>query len=426
MNKDCVDPGKPWRQMNLHQAVEERKFCCNNGLCIDSEQRCDNSIDCEDHSDELNCKTVIFPNFEYKSERPPSPETIKRFPSVITRRATDVNASVEIIQILDIDEVKSEVTIIFSVYLTWRDPRLKFLYLKKSKESNVIDEHIWIPKFTFGNLKENLSDFQGKMEVRREGVPRENSKTNLIMEEIYEGKENLITMKSFYQIKFICGFDNIGLYPFDKEFCSIDIVNAGTGNKFMNFLAEDIKYYGKQTIAQYTVEQVTFQREMFTKDLNGLKVKIQLGRDFKSIFCVTYLPTILMNIINQSTIYLDIQEFLEAIITVNVTCMMVLSALYISVSNSLPATAEIKYIDIWLLYSLIFPFIIILVNISLYYVHETTSKVYPFDVKEKKSKIMRKRDLNMEWILRCSVFYVNPTMYVLFASVYFLNGMLFL
>ena len=194
----------------------------------------------------------------------------------------------------------------------------------------------------------------------------------------------------------------------------------------MNYIAEDIKYYGKQTIAQYTVEQVTFQKEMFTKDLNGLKVEIQLGRDFKSIFCVTYLPTILMNIINQSTIYLDIQEFLEAIITVNVTCMMVLSALYISVSNSLPATAAIKYIDIWLLYSLIFPFFIILVSISLYYVQETTSKVCPFDVKEKKSKLMRKRDLNMEWILRCSVFYVNPTMYILFASVYFLNGILFL
>ena len=40
--------------------------------------------------------------------------------------------------------------------------------------------------------------------------------------------------------------------------------------------------------------------------------------------------------------------------------MMVLSAIYVSVSSSLPATASIKNVEIWLLFSFIYPFLIVL------------------------------------------------------------------
>ena len=77
---------------------------------------------------------------------------------------------------------------------------------------------------------------------------------------------------------------------------------------------------------------------------------------------MTYLPTILMNIINQATNYLDGTQFSGDIIKVNMTCMMVLSALYVSVSNSLPTTSYIKYVEIWLIFSLIYPFLIVLIQ----------------------------------------------------------------
>ena len=100
--------------------------------------------------------------------------------------------------------------------------------------------------------------------------------------------------------------------------------------------------------------------------INTIGIEVELGRDFTSIFTTTYLPTILMNIINQVTNYLDNAKYLETIITVNITSLMVLSALYISVSNSLPATSDIKYVDIWLLFNLVFPFFIVLLNILIY------------------------------------------------------------
>ena len=88
-------------------------------------------------------------------------------------------------------------------------------------------------------------------------------------------------------------------------------------------------------------------------------VEIQISRSIGSIFLVTYLPTFLINTINQATNYFDSGEHFEAIVTVNLTCMMVLSSLYISVAESLPGTAYVKYVEIWLLANLIYPFIIV-------------------------------------------------------------------
>ena len=80
---------------------------------------------------------------------------------------------------------------------------------------------------------------------------------------------------------------------------------------------------------------------------------------------VTFLPTILMNMINQATCYITTEDKYSLIITVNITCMMVLASVYLSVSSSLPSTANIKPVEVWLLFNLAFPVLVILVNVLL-------------------------------------------------------------
>ena len=59
---------------------------------------------------------------------------------------------------------------------------------------------------------------------------------------------------------------------------------------------------------------------------------------------------------------------------------MVLASVYLSVSSSLPSTANIKPVEVWLLFNLAFPLIIILVNILLqvtkYWEHIEISFIY--------------------------------------------------
>ena len=51
--------------------------------------------------------------------------------------------------------------------------------------------------------------------------------------------------------------------------------------------------------------------------------------------------------------------------TINITSMMVLASIYLSVSTSLPSTPTIKPVEIWLLFNLFYPFLVIIINILL-------------------------------------------------------------
>ena len=48
--------------------------------------------------------------------------------------------------------------------------------------------------------------------------------------------------------------------------------------------------------------------------------------------------------------------FFEAVVTVNLTVMLVLATMFIAVSENLPKTSYIKMVDIWLIFNLIIPF----------------------------------------------------------------------
>ena len=125
---------------------------------------------------------------------------------------------------------------------------------------------------------------------------------------------------------------------------------------------KNINSFTINSIEMKRFEHFTLNSRMNSGNNSGIKIEITTGRSLGSIFLVTYLPTILINIINQATNYFDSDCFFEAIVTGNLTGMMVLSTLYISVSNSLPNTAYVKYVEIWLLGSLMYPFIIVIIH----------------------------------------------------------------
>ena len=46
----------------------------------------------------------------------------------------------------------------------------------------------------------------------------------------------------------------------------------------------------------------------------------------------------------------------QAVVTVNLTVMLVLATMFISVSQNLPKTSYIKMVDVWLIFNLMIPF----------------------------------------------------------------------
>ena len=82
---------------------------------------------------------------------------------------------------------------------------------------------------------------------------------------------------------------------------------------------------------------------------------IILKRRIINQILTTYLPTFLILTMVYATNFFK-PFFFESVISVNLTALLVLTTIFISVSGSLPPTAYVKMVDIWLIFAQLIPF----------------------------------------------------------------------
>ena len=280
------------------------------------------------------------------------------------------------------------------------------------QKNNIIpnSDDIWRPSIkVINSLSQNeFIEEDVTVTAKKYGSGFLNGDDVLLMDRIYNGNEINITRKSKLIGSFHCSFENLHLYPFDSETCTMDIQVVGNAYLFTKLIPKNIKYQGPQSLANYIIRGDNKFKRGFKNGKYGIEVEIGLSRKLTSIFMVTYLPTIVINIINQATNYFEGTIFSGDIVKVNLSSMMVLSALYISVSSSLPATASIKYVEIWLLFSFIYPFVIVLTQTFIQ--RNKVGKITP-------EKVTRVR------VAEIIAMYLVPTCGVLFAIIYFWFGL---
>ena len=134
-------------------ACHADQFTCNDGTCIPHDFRCDNKQDCKDVSDEKQCQIVSLDEEKYlKDKTPPPLEKGKRLP---------VNLSMNIFNILGIQEVQNMISLKFDLRAAWFDARLNFYNLKTNPQMNTLisaeSQIIWVPTILFFNTKNNLN-----------------------------------------------------------------------------------------------------------------------------------------------------------------------------------------------------------------------------------------------------------------------------
>ena len=128
----------------------------------------------------------------------------------------------------------------------------------------------------------------------------------------------------------------------------------------IRLISKDLNYLGKKYLTQYQVMKTVMEVETIGDSLQ-LVVEITLGRQLLGTVLNIFIPTIVLNIISYTTnFYKD--EFFETVVAINLTTMLVIVTLFVSVSENLPATSYMKMMDIWLLFNLIVPFILIIIH----------------------------------------------------------------
>ena len=143
-----------------------------------------------------------------------------------------------------------------------------------------------------------------------------------------------------------------------------------------------LKYSGAIDLPQYYVKNTTVFDKFRASDTEfGVKVEVVLGRRLLNQLLTTFMPSTFICLVAISTNFFRVRisscyllsvitdhasaahcrwlhlqpSHYECIVTVNVTLLLVLSALFISVLDSMPRTSYVKMIDVWLISCLTIP-----------------------------------------------------------------------
>ena len=236
-----------------------------------------------------------------------------------------------------------------------------FLNLQESRINQLSKkevESLWMPKIVLYNTetrKETQVDERAIVSVTRKGTYNE-----LKNKRLFEGRENPLSMSRFYKTSYICNFD-MRWYPFDTQVCSMEFVIEESIKEIVDIVIGNLTYSGPLELTQYFIKKRIFSKRTDGQEMKVTFVSIFLGRRLLSIILTVFVPTLILNVVGHASNYFK-EFFFEAVISVNVTAMLVLTTMFINVSNNLPKTAYIKMIDVWLLFNLIKPFNDILVT----------------------------------------------------------------
>ena len=213
-------------------------------------------------------------------------------------------------------------------------------------------------------------------------------------------------------------------YPFDQQTCNMEHVFDGVLDNYADLLSGNLSFTGKKELTQYFVKEYKIQQDAI-KMKRAVVIKVTLGRRILGIFLTVYFPTILLNVIGYATNFFK-DFFFEAVITVNLTSMLVLSTMFISISNGLPKTSYMKMVDVWLLFNLLYPFLTVLLHTYMDTLRsdeeiqdngENTSK----NINEKIRMKSRKRQ-RLEYAKKVSLVHM-PVCCLIFAGLYWIIGL---
>ena len=197
---------------------------------------------------------------------------------------------------------------------------------------------------------------KSSLSVKQEGVGSHSGNHELENKFVYNGAENYITYKRFYSEAFDCSYF-LHWYPFDTQTCHMDIRLAHQIEQFIHLQVESYSYEGPMDTTRYTINNIT----MGVEDDGKLRVTVRIQRRLFSHIMKNFFPTVIINIIGHKSNYYKPAHFV-GLMTLNVTVSLVLTTMFLSINNNLPPTSYIKMIDVWLLFSLMKPFVDIIIN----------------------------------------------------------------
>ena len=313
----CSDKGETTYETNLIlHACNVEQFACDNAFCIRMENRCDAIEDCADGSDEQDCGSLIK-NKGYKMDLTP---ILSRGQDVFVNFSLNINH-------IEVNEDANTFVTKFSFTRLWFDRRLTYKHLKiDSRKMNTFPstevKAIWYPKVIFYNTRSKESTQETGAEDVLEAIPNDDftytAEDNM---HIFKGSDNALSLRREYNVEWNCEY-KYDWYPFDSQVCRMELLDITYRT---DFNPNDLKHNPNISLSQYTLSRILMCKA-FVHEIEAIVVEVTLWRSIASNLLTVFVPTLLLVIIS-FTARVFAEEYMDMVIQVNLTILLVLATM---------------------------------------------------------------------------------------------------
>ena len=372
----------------------DQELTCSTGDCISLEQRCDQVSDCDDQSDEKDCEIVVLPD-SYQKSVPPltrlKTKGDKHFSPV------EVRVNLTVMDVVAIRETENEIQIKLRTNITWTEVRATYKNLKDQALLNTLPEEIrekiWIPSILYTNLNDHLffSNFKDNLKhssltINKEGKGRLNKLSEVDETLVFDGRENPLTM-SLHDTKTLRCMFQLQWFPFDiqvcfhsffyftlydGQVCSIVLEIASREEMYVHLVGDIVKLDEKaeRDFSAYHISNDLDNENDNNEQNPRIKVKITFKRSIAVDTVNTFLPSAILILLSYITVFFKLLKFFNTAITVNLSVMLTMTTLLISVLTKLPPTPYIKWIEHWLIFAQLVPLVQVVLITSIQWLME--------------------------------------------------------
>ena len=255
-------------------------------------------------------------------------------PAIGGKSKLEVNMSVILVNILEIDIVGGLLRTRHVLDRQWLDPQLSYRNLNWDYKVNLISEeeakNMWFPNTVFYNVPSD-DDIIGFKFNQQHALVRnpDNMFSPVGVEEIdnmnmYAGHINKHFFRGEYTTVWMCEY-NMKWYPFDTQECSMQYMIAKKYQDFATLVPENLSYTGPEDLTEYTVKGYMMCKVKIGK-YDGVEVRVTLGRPLISNILIVFIPCIILLIICHLANVFE-KDYLDMVIGVNLTALLVLGTL---------------------------------------------------------------------------------------------------
>ena len=234
-------------------------------------------------------------------------------------------------------------------------------------------KRLWHPLITYANTAQKemttlgrQKEWSTRVKVRREGNLTRGRMGVVDEIEVFRGDQNPLVMTQVYTKKFHCQYE-FHLYPFDTQTCTIRMDASADDLNIVKLVPYKLTMKESLDLTLFEVKSWSLEYIDATREEEGVWMKMDLKRKVMNELLTTFLPSILLMIITFATTFFK-PFFFEAALCVNLTTMLMMTTISIGKMQTLPTTAYIRMIDVWLVFCQLVPFAeVILITALEYY-----------------------------------------------------------